>query len=656
MPEANLFLKARLSQNQEMNIFMTKNIIFILLTALSLLSPTLSASNGATLSSVLASNASNQTEAIRSEPEFLKVDQAFIFESESTDKGLKLSWDIADSYYLYQERFKFKITDDNATLGEAQFSTIGEAKEDPYFGLVHVIHDRVEVFLPIELASGATDTEVKVSYQGCAEAGLCYPPKHQYILHIPSNQASNKPESNSNTAKTQTEVRQSLATDERNLEDASGIFSFIQSSSLPVIVGIFFLLGLGLTFTPCVFPMIPIITSIIAGQEKPTVSKSFVLSVTYVVGMAVTYATAGVITGLLGASANIQAAMQDPYLLTFFAAVFVLLAMAMFGLYELQLPAILRDKLNSTSQRLNGGHLSSVFFIGALSALIVSPCVSAPLAGALLYISSTADAVIGGASLFALGLGMGLPLILIAVGGGKFFPKAGQWMDRVKYLFGIMLIAVAIWLLSRFLPGDITLGLWAILFGLTATQMGAFDPAPAGWPRIAKGIALLLALYTILLTIGAFTGATNPFKPLDNFNQGQKNYAINGQNERSKKVNFEVIYQLSELDQQMTKAKNAGKPMIVDFYADWCISCVVMENEVFPLKEIRSKLNRFHLVKADVTANSTENQTLLNHFGLFGPPSILLFDKQGNENKELRIVGEITKEGFEKRLEQALKD
>jgi len=584
-----------------------------------------------------------------STPEFLKVDEAFIFNSEMTDEGLKLNWEIADDYYLYKERFKFNSQKTGVIIGEPQFSTKGKEKEDPYFGKVHIFKHQLEILLPVQLPDDDLDAEIKVSYQGCADAGLCYPPKHQYVLYTPNNSIA--PE----TIAAQTPpYTPETNTSNHDFEDADSIFNFLQSGNLPLIIGIFFLLGLGLTFTPCVFPMIPIITSIIAGQKSPTMAKSLALSVTYVLGMAITYASAGVITGMLGASANIQAALQDPYLLTAFAIIFILLALSMFGLYELQLPTFIRDRLNTKSQKLHGGHIISVFFIGALSALIVSPCVSAPLAGALLYISSTADAVIGGASLFALGLGMGVPLILISVGGGKFLPKAGAWMDKVKAVFGVMLIAVAIWLISRVIPADVSLGLWAILIGLTATQMGAFDAAKAGWQRISKGLGILFALYAAMLIIGAFTGAKDPLKPLEMLNNGKIN--INQQTTmQSNKIKFNVIYDLEGLNQHLRIAQEKKLPIVVDFYADWCISCKVMENQVFPLPEISSKLNQFYLIKADVTENSSQSQTLLDYYGLFGPPSILLFDRQGKERADLRIVGEISKGGFESRLANALK-
>lgn len=599
--------------------------------------------------------------AAQAEPDFLKVHEAFIFNERTVSNGVELSWEIADEYFLYFERFKFKALNDGMTIGTPEFSQKGKAKNDPYFGEVHVIHNKLSVFLPITLAPGVLEGEIKVTYQGCAEAGLCYPPTRKTLMYLPvssTNQASasaNAPSqtttssANTNTGSVETTI---TTTSTDNLEDASGVFNFIQSSSLPTIIGIFFLLGLGLTFTPCVFPMIPIITSIIAGQSKPTVMKSLVLSTTYVLGMAITYAAAGVVTGMLGAGANVQAALQDPLLLSIFASIFVLLALAMFGLYELQLPAFIRDRLNNTSQNLSGGHIGSVFLIGALSALVVSPCVSAPLAGALLYISATADAVIGGASLFALGLGMGVPLILISVGGGKLFPKAGAWMDAVKGVFGVMLLAVAIWLLSRFVAPEVIMVLWAMLLGLSATQMGAFDAASAGWPRIFKGLGLMLALYAALLVIGAASGSNNPLRPLDAISSN--NSAVSNVQAKASALKFEKIYAMDGLSQQINSANIQQRPTMVDFYADWCISCKIMEDQVFPLPAIKQRMQQFHLVKADVTENDAGNQQLMESFGLFGPPSILFFDDKGNELKALRIVGEVTAADFQKRLDAAL--
>lgn len=624
----------------------TKYLIGLLMTLLSLMT---------VVGGAHASGTSNLLSSAQAEPEFLKVDQAFMFREEIVPGGVQLHWDIAPEYYLYLERFKFKALQDEVTLGEPEYSTQGKSKQDPYFGEVHVIHDYLSVFLPVDLGT-LEDAELKVTYQGCAEAGLCYPPTHKQLMYLPISTAEASTTSNTLpvTAEVNTQVSTSAKPEpasERSLDDASGIFDFIQSSSLPMIVGIFFLLGLGLTFTPCVFPMIPIITSIIAGQEKPTAGKSFILSFSYVLGMALTYAAAGVATGLLGAGANVQAALQNPILLSVFAVIFFVLALAMFGLYELQLPAFIRDRLNNSSQNLSGGKLGSVFLIGALSALVVSPCVSAPLAGALLYISATADAVVGGLSLFALGMGMGVPLILISVGGGKLFPKAGKWMNGVKAVFGVMLVAVAIWLISRFAPASVTMVLWALLIGLSGVQMGAFEAAQSGWERILKGLGLLLALYAALLIIGASSGATNPLEPLERL--GASAASTNSIAALSDKLEFTVIESIPELEQEL--ATSNGQIVMVDFYADWCISCKVMEAEVFPIPGVKAKMAQMHLLKADVTDNESAHKELLDTFGLFGPPSILFFNTKGQEISELRIVGEVTAKDFEQRLSAALK-
>lgn len=580
--------------------------------------------------------------------DFLKVDDAFVFNSKVMPNGLQLNWKIAPEYYLYLERFSFKASYSETIIGPPRYSTTGVAKEDDYFGMVHVIHDSLEVFLPVQLAEGVTEDEITISYQGCAEAGLCYPPKNQNLLFTATNDSTSKiPELLLKTVAPSTNSMQ------LDLDDATGVFAFIQESSLLWIVIIFFLLGLGLTFTPCVFPMIPIISSIVAGQQHPSTARALILSISYVLGMALTYAAAGVLTGLLGAGANIQAALQNPYLLTAFAGIFIILALSMFGLYELQLPSFIRQRLTSTNQKLSGGHVTSVFLIGALSAVVVSPCVSAPLAGALLYISATADAVIGGLSLFALGLGMGVPLIIIAVTGNRFLPKSGHWMNQVKYIFGILLIAVAIWLLSRVLPTTASMFLWSALIGLSAIQMGAFDTAKAGWPRIRKGLGLFMALYAATLFIGALSGADDPLKPLDKFTPNAYGQISSNKLER---VQFTKIYDMPALEAQLAIARENNQPLLLDFYADWCISCIVMEKNIFPLPEIKSKLAQFHLVKADVTQNSADNQALMNNFGLFGPPSILLFDTSGNELKAFRIVGEISKNAFEQRLIRALEN
>lgn len=598
-----------------------------------------------TQASNLLQSQGDLSDQAQTEPEFLKVDEAFQFSSELKPDGIQFHWDIADSYYLYFERMKFKSDDPGVKLGTPQFSTQGEPKVDEYFGEVHVIHHTLDVFVPVTLNGDKQEAEIQVSYQGCAEAGLCYPPRKQQILFVGSAPAKTSLQTTAEPAKSD-----SASSD---YESSDGISSFLQSASLPMIIGIFFLLGLGLTFTPCVFPMIPIMTSIIAGQVKPTPMRSFLLALAYVLGMAITYAAAGVLTGLLGAGANISAAMQDPIILSIFALVFFLLALAMFGLYELQLPAFIRDRLNTTSQNISGGQITGVFFIGALSALVVSPCVSAPLAGALIYISSTGDALVGGLSLLAMGLGMGVPLILIAVGGGALLPKAGAWMNAVKAVFGVMLMGVAIYLLSRFVDSTLSMVLWSALLVLSASQMGAFDAAASGWQRLFKGVGLLLALWGFAILLGALSGAHNPLRPLENL--GGNNAAVSTANTGAAPTasyEFNVIYDQSGLARHLELARQAGKPVLLDFYADWCASCITMENKVFPQPDIAALLSQAYLIKADVTENDAGNQTLLKQFGLFGPPSMIFYDRQGQEIAALKTVGEISANEFKARMQK----
>lgn len=585
-----------------------------------------------------------------SDPEFLPVDQAFRFSSTLSDDQLILSWDIEDGYYLYKERFKFSINNTNASLGTASYSTQGELKDDPNFGQVTVFHNNVVITLPVK-TSQPGELPVQVTYQGCADAGLCYPPQTKEALYIKTTANSDSTQALDSYSNRGTP---SLVNEKgADYESANGIFSFIQSASLPAIIGIFFLLGVGLTFTPCVFPMIPIISTIIAGQKNPTTVKSFGLSLSYVLGMSITYAAAGVVTGMLGASANIQAYLQAPAVLITFSVIFVLLALSMFGFYELQLPAPIRDKLNNTSQNIKGGQSISVFLIGALSALIVSPCVSAPLAGALLYISTTADATLGGLSLFALGLGMGVPLIAVGVGGGKLLPKAGHWMDIVKAGFGVMLIGVAIWLLERLLSPAVTLILWSLLVGLTAAQMGAFEQARYGWERLWKGVGLFFALYSATLFVGALTGADDPLNPLKNV-LSQQQPQLQAQSTNNESARFVKVYSIDEFKSRISEASPSTKPVLLDFYADWCISCKVMEREVFTHPSVVELLSKFTLVQADVTENSTSNQRLLEKYELFGPPSILFFDHNGNEIQQHRIMGEVNKTQFIEQLRAVL--
>src|SRR5690554_2464369 len=508
---------------------------------------------------------------------FLPVNEAFQFSSSSESGVLKLHWRVTDGYYLYQHRIQATPTEPDVVLGEPRFSVVSTPKDDPYFGAVQVFYEDVTLEVPVLDTGGHPELEFKISYQGCAEAGLCYPPETKSVLFLadtatPESLTSQQEESASIPAQRDTSV---------NVTSAQSLADYIGQTSLWQTLGLFFILGLGLAFTPCVFPMIPILSSIIAGQKQASTGSSFRLSLAYVLGVATLYALLGVVVGYFGAGMNLQAYLQEPWLLTVFAALFVVLALSMFGFYEIQLPAFLRDRLASVQQKQTGGTLGGVFAMGFVSALVVSPCVSAPLAGVLVYIASTGDAALGALILFVLSLGMGVPLLLIGTGAGRFLPRAGAWMVAIKAVFGVLLLAVAIWLLERFLAGPVTLVLWAALAGISGVYLGAFEPAPRLWQRLWKGTGLLLFVYAVLLLIGAVTGGANPMQPLDRLS-----FNASGQNS-ARELEFTTVYNLEQLEQQVRLAKQSGRAVMVDVYADWCISCKIMERDTFPRSEER---------------------------------------------------------------------
>ncbi|MFN3586712.1 MAG: protein-disulfide reductase DsbD, partial [Moraxellaceae bacterium] len=457
--------------------------------------------------------------AVVADDEFLPVEQAFRPETLTlADNHLRLRWTIAPGYALYRERIQVTAANapEGVVLAAPTFLTASVIKNDPNFGQVAVFHDEAVADLRVSAVPAAADGQLltlTVRYQGCADDGLCYPPQ-QLTLRMPlatlaAASAAEAPPAPPGAPAT--DSTSAPATD-----DAGGIAGFLHTASLPLVVLTFLVLGIGLTFTPCVFPMMPILSGLIAGEDRTTLTtaRAFRLSLAYVLGMALTYAAAGVLVGYFGARANLQLWLQTPPVLVGFALVFVLLALSMFGVYELQLPAFLRDRLDALSRRQQGGRLAGVAVMGALSALVVSPCVSAPLAGALIYISSTGDALLGGLALLALGLGMGLPLLLLGTSSGRLLPRAGNWMLVVKAVFGVGLLAVAVWLLARVVPGPVALLLWALLAAGVAVQLGALEPAAPGWPRAWKALGVLLLLQAVLLLVGAAAGQSDPLAPL----------------------------------------------------------------------------------------------------------------------------------------------
>lgn len=574
--------------------------------------------------------------------DFLPVDEALPFSFSTDADTVVLSWNITPGHYLYRERVKITATNPDVDLGEPVFSATGTVTEDEFFGKTTVFFDPVEARVPVSLPAGVREAKLQVTYQGCAKAGLCYPPQTRDVLFYQSSGGSGS----------QTAATADLAPGDNvdvpvDTESATGLAGFLAQQSTVVIAGVFLLLGLGLTFTPCVLPMVPIISSLVSGRNTRTTGHALLLSGSYVLGMALTYAAAGVLTGMLGASFNLQAQLQSPWVLSVFALLFVVFALSMFDLFEIQLPSFIREPLNDASHRLTGSRVLSIFGIGALSALIVSPCVSAPLAGSLLYISTTQDAVIGGIALFALGLGMGIPLILVAVGGRKLLPTTGHWMTAVKHFYGVMLLAVAIWLVERLVPGWMALTLWGLLVAITGVQLGAFDAAKAGWERTRKGLGLVLFAYGLALLAGAVGGANDPLKPLAPFTiASASSGGVGTATAGIQHADFVRVERPTEIQSMLKQAREQGRPVLLDFYADWCISCKVMERNVFSKPDVIQALRPFTLLQIDMTDNTPEQQAMLDELGLFGPPALLFYGSNGDELAQRRVLGEMDREEF----------
>jgi len=593
---------------------------------------------------------SNQLSPLGGEEDILEPDQAFQFDAIVEDGNTLLArWEIAPKHYLYKDKFRFALTDsDGVTLGEPQLPK-GEEKDDEFFGRIEVYHNTIEARLPLKRTQlDPTEITLKVSYQGCAEAGICYPPQKKDIrLQLPAGAASAMV---NDAAATVAPEKAAPSSKNAPLSEQDQLAAALAGGNTAWTILLFFAAGLLLAFTPCVFPMIPILSSIIVGQgEGITTRKAFTLSVVYVLAMALTYTVAGVIAGLFGA--NIQAMFQNPWVLGSFAAVFVALSFSMFGFYELQLPSALQSKLTEVSNKQQGGTLTGVAIMGLLSALIVGPCVAPPLMGALIYIGQTGDPYLGGAALFALSLGMGAPLVAIGTAGGKFLPRAGGWMDAVKAVFGVLLLAVAIWMLERILPAAITMLLWALLFIISAIYMGAVDAikeGASGWHKLWKGLGLVLLLQGALMLIGLAAGTTDPLQPLKGAGFGG-NTSV-----QQRHLTFKSIKTIDDLEREVTAASAAGKSVMLDFYADWCVSCKEFEKYTFSNPQVIDALANSVVLQADVTANDEADQALLQRFKLIGPPGIIFYDNQGNELAAHRVVGFMPAEDFAAHIHRAL--
>jgi len=585
--------------------------------------------------------------------EFLDPDVAFQPEIiAAAPDQLLVRWTIAEGYYLYRDKISISLEDSSGVTAGPPEVPEGEIKHDEFFGDVQVFHNDFEVRVPLRRSSGdAADLVVQLGYQGCAEAGICYPPiKKQLPLTLAAFDPSTV------TAAVATPPDSPPATQAPTTRQ-DDIINVLTNSGLPWIVLFFFGAGVLLAFTACMYPMIPIISSIIVGHgEHITAGKAFSLTLIYVEAVAITYAVIGVISAQLGA--GVQAFFQNPWILGLFALVFVALALSMFGFFNLQLPASLQAKLSETSNRMKGGTLFGVGLMGVLSALIIGPCAGPVLIGALLYTSQSGDYLTGALAMFALGNGMGAPLLVICTSGGKLLPRAGSWMDTVKAVFGVILLGVAILMLERILPGPVTLLLWALLLIIPAIYMRALDALPegaSGWYKLWKGLGVAMLVYGIILIIGATTGARDPFNPLRNLGSMT---AISGGDgsHTSQHLQFRRIKSVADFEAALQASQAQGRPVMLDFYADWCTYCIKMEEYTFPDPQVRAALADVTLLQADVTANDAEDLALLNHFNLFAPPAILFFGPDGQERSNYRLVGFMDAEGFLEHVKSAIGD
>jgi thiol:disulfide interchange protein DsbD len=561
--------------------------------------------------------------------EILDPESAFRLHAEAAGPAsARFLWDIEDGYYLYRDRFSFTVSNGTARVDAAQLVVPrGEWKEDEVFGSVEVNTGAVEVVVPLTRTPGPElPVTLTVGYQGCKDKAVCYPPiRKDLTLTLAAWSGAG------------------TASADAPLSESDAITARLRDSGFLANVLAFLGFGLLLSLTPCVFPLIPILSGIVTGRGTDLTPRTgFGLSLAYVLALAAAYAVLGVVAGSL--QINLQTASQVPAVLVTFSLVFVVLAMSMFGLFELQVPAALQSRLAALSDAQRGGTYRGAAVMGALSAIIAGPCVAPPLAGALLYISQTGDAPLGGAALFAMGLGFGAPLLLLGISAGSLLPRAGRWMGEVRRVFGIVMLGVAVWLLGRVLPGPVTLVLWALLLIGTAAYLGALDRfrPEGGAARFFRAAGFALLVWGALLIVGAAGGNDDPLRPLAGFR-------AEGVRAGSGRLPFQRVEDLPALELQLRNAALENRLVMLDFYADWCVECKRMERNTFPDPRVRDRLRDVVLLQADVTANDPASLELLAAYELFGPPAILFF-RPGGELRAHRLIGYLSAEEFLRHL------
>jgi len=609
--------------------------------------------------------------------EFLPPDEAFRFNAfpDGSDR-VKLIWQIADGYYLYRSRVKAATTSDKAQLGGLEMPA-GEFKTDEYFGKQEIYHHELVVGVPVARASAAAlAVPLKVTYQGCAHAGLCYPPITKEItVSLPSGSAgtpgaggqgsaagaagtaaggmaagsgtaagSTTAGSTGNTAfdAKATGAEATRASSAGFVSEQDRFASLITSGNIFLMLGGFFLAGLVLAFTPCVLPMVPILSGIIAGQGKNvTTRRAFSLSLTYVLGMSFTYTIAGALCAAAGK--QVQTVFQQPWILVLFAALFIVLALSMFGLFTIQMPASIQTRVANISNNQAAGTFGGVAVMGVLSALIVTTCVGPALVGALVVIGQTGQIARGGAALFAMSIGMGTPLLIVGASAGKLLPKAGAWMDTVKKLFGVMMLAVGAWMLARVVPERLSLVLWAIPALICAWILWTETRKRSAATWVARVAGAAAGLYGLALIAGFVLGSTDPLAPL-----------TASATAREQELAFRPIKSVADLQHEITLARSEGRTVLVDFSAKWCVSCKEMEKYTFTDAAVKTALNKTVLLRADVTDNDADDQALLKHMGIIGPPTIAFYGLNGEERANYRVVGFMKAPDFASHAREAL--
>ncbi len=548
----------------------------------------------------------------------LTPEEAFKVNAKRTGDVIVLSLELGKNIYVYDDKLKISIIEPTKIIFDKEIKRPTAVDYKNY----QVHKEPLSFMIPISVIKKYVSSgkfKIQLEYQGCATSGICYQPmKNDFAFDLGGIVSKTK-----NTSS------------QGNLSESDFIASTLANGNTWIVLLSFLGFGILLSFTPCIFPMIPILSSIIVSQSGKQMStkRAFMLSLVYVLAMSLAYTIAGVFAGLFGA--NISATLQNPWIIGTFSAVFVGLAFSMFGFYEIQMPSFIQSKLTKKSDEMQGQGVLGVAIMGFLSALIMGPCVAAPLAGALVYIGQSGDAFLGGAALFVMSMGMGLPLLVIGTGAGKYMPKPGGWMDAIKAMFGVVMLALSVWTLSRVISGDIIIFLWMALVISSAVYMGALESLEkgvSGWKKLIKSFAVILFIYGIMLFIGAMTSATNPLNPLEKFSSKT---TVSSSSKVIEDKYFQVVPTLKELKTIIAESK---EPVMVDFYADWCVNCIELEHYTFSDPSVKNKLKEFRLVQIDVTKNSADDKEILKEFGLFGPPAIMFF-KDGKELKRKRIIG-----------------